>query len=284
MSDSAIATPAPAVPQHPVPAPTSSVGRPARPRPGGPRLSLNVAPGVHRLEDAFVNVYLIEDGGELTIVDSGLPKTFRQLRRALEAIDRGPGDVKALVLTHAHVDHLGSARRIQEEWGVPVHAHHLEAHIARRPYRYARSASPLRYPLQYPRIVPVLWRMFNAGAASVVGLQGFEDLTSDAGALAVPGSPRVVFTPGHTLGHCALHLPDRDAILTGDALVTFNPYTGTTGAQVVSAAAAADLTEAFRSLDALGATDAGTVLPGHGDPMRTGIRAAVMAARRAGPS
>ena len=32
-----------------------------------------------------------------------------------------------------------------------------------------------------------------------------------------PGRPRVVFTPGHTYGHCALHLPDRDVLLTGDA-------------------------------------------------------------------
>jgi glyoxylase-like metal-dependent hydrolase (beta-lactamase superfamily II) len=45
------------------------------------------------------------------------------------------------------------------------------------------------------------------------------------GTLPVPGSPRVVFTPGHTLGHCALHFPERDAVIAGDAVVTLDPYT-----------------------------------------------------------
>lgn len=44
--------------------------------------------------------------------------------------------------------------------------------------------------------------------------------------LDVPGRPRVLATPGHTYGHVALHLPDRDAVITGDALVTLDPYTG----------------------------------------------------------
>ena len=49
------------------------------------------------------------------------------------------------------------------------------------------------------------------------------------GTLPVPGSPTVVLSPGHTLGHCALHLPDRDVLLAGDALVTLDPYTGPHG-------------------------------------------------------
>jgi glyoxylase-like metal-dependent hydrolase (beta-lactamase superfamily II) len=43
--------------------------------------------------------------------------------------------------------------------------------------------------------------------------------------LEVPGSPRVLFTQGHTLGHCALHLPERDVAISADALVTYVPYT-----------------------------------------------------------
>ena len=56
----------------------------------------------------------------------------------------------------------------------------------------------------------------------------------------MPGRPRPVHTPGHTHGPIALHLPDRDALITGDALVTHDPYTGRRGPVLVAAAATAD--------------------------------------------
>jgi glyoxylase-like metal-dependent hydrolase (beta-lactamase superfamily II) len=94
----------------------------------------------------------------------------------------------------------------------------------------------------------------------------------------------VVFTPGHTYGQCALHLPDRDVLLTGDALVTLDPYTGRRGPQIIAGAATADSAQALVSLDRLVAYDSGatTLLPGHGDPWTGGVAAAVEQARRTG--
>ena len=98
----------------------------------------------------------------------------------------------------------------------------------------------------------------------------------------MPGAPRVVFTPGHTLGHCALHLPDRDAVIAGDAIVTLDPYTGRTGPRLVARAATADTDRNLRSLGPLAATGARTVLVGHGEPWTQGVEAAAAAARQAG--
>jgi glyoxylase-like metal-dependent hydrolase (beta-lactamase superfamily II) len=81
-----------------------------------------------------------------------------------------------------------------------------------------------------------------------------------------------------------LHFPDRDALIAGDAVVTFNPYTAQTGPQLVSGAATADRERNLQSLDALGATGAGVVLCGHGEPWREGAAACVERARAAGPS
>ena len=104
------------------------------------------------------------------------------------------------------------------------------------------------------------------------------------GALPVPGKPEVVFTPGHTLGHCALHLADRDVVIAGDAVVMLDPYRGTTGPQIVSGAATADSPRNLASLDALEQTGAGTVATGHGPVWRQGAEEAVRLARAAGPS
>lgn len=260
---------------------------PARVTPrGAPRLTRDVARGVHRLEHAYVNSYFIEADDpadrRITIVDAAFPRTWRILPRVLAAIGRSQRDVAALVLTHGHFDHVGFAKRVHEEWGVPVHAHPAEAELVARPYSYRRQASPFSYPPRYPAAIPIMTRMGMAGALRVPGVLDSTPLPD--GAAEVPGSPRVLFTPGHTEGHVALHLPERDAVLTGDALVTLDPYTGARGARLVSAAAAADLAQAFESLDVLLATDARIVLPGHGEPAFTGIRAAVIEARANGPS
>lgn len=73
----------------------------------------------------------------------------------------------------------------------------------------------------------------------------------------------------------AFHLPDRDVVFTGDALVTFDPYTGGSGPQIVARAATADSDAALAALPALTATAAAIVLPGHGDAWVHGIRDAV---------
>lgn len=243
----------------------------------------DVLPGIHRLSHAHVNVYLVADENRVTIVDTGLPATWPLVLRALERIGARPAQVEAIVLTHAHFDHLGFAAKARREWGVPVWAHPREAFIAAHPYRYEHEKNRLLYPLRYPRCVPVLAGMAAAGALTVPGVGELEEL-SPGETLDVPGRPRVIFTPGHTRGHCALHFPDRDAVITGDALVTLDPYTGEEGPQIVSGAATADSAEAIASLQVLAATGASTVLPGHGRPWTDGIASAVERAVASGPS
>jgi glyoxylase-like metal-dependent hydrolase (beta-lactamase superfamily II) len=248
-----------------------------------PVLTRDVAPGIHRLAHAYVNCYIVEDGDSVTIVDAAFPSTWRHLVRALEALGRAPDDIAALVLTHAHFDHLGFARRLTEEWNVPVLVHSEDRYIAAHPYRYAHERARAVYPLLYSRALPVLLSMTAAGALQVHGVSRVRDLPS-AGTADVPGSPTVIFSPGHTFGHCALHFPDRDALITGDALVTLDPYKGVRGPQIIAGAATADSAQALRSLDALSQTGARVLLPGHGEPWRSGAEAAVAAARSAGAS
>src|SRR3954453_18273256 len=72
-------------------------------RPGSPgrMLEQNVAPGIHRVEDAYTNWYLVEDDSGVTIVDAGVPTSWRSLQEALPQIGKTTAYLKALVLTHA---------------------------------------------------------------------------------------------------------------------------------------------------------------------------------------
>ncbi|MPV36987.1 MBL fold metallo-hydrolase [Georgenia subflava] len=247
-------------------------------------LERHVADGVHRLTHAHVNCYLIEgDGGRLTLVDAGLPAFWPLLAQAVRELGRRPKDVAALVLTHAHFDHVGVAARLQDRLGLPVWAHEDERYLAAHPYRYAHENPRALYPLRHPRAIPILAAIARAGALRVKGVSGTLAL-SPGEVLDVPGRPRVVLSPGHTFGHCALHLPDRDALISGDALVTLDPYTARTGPRIIAGAATADSAMALRSLDALAQTGARVVLPGHGETWQQGVVAAVEHARAAGPA
>jgi glyoxylase-like metal-dependent hydrolase (beta-lactamase superfamily II) len=261
---------------------TSSEGRRTSSEGRRPELTKNVAPGIHRLAHAFVNCYLVEEGSSVTIVDAAFPATWPHLLLALHAIGRTPRDVKAIVLTHAHFDHLGFAARAAAELSVPIWVHPEDGYIAAHPYRYQHERSRWVYPFLYPRALPVLGAMTMAGALQTAGVSDTKALAP--GILDVPGHPTVIFTPGHTAGHCALHFPDRGALITGDALVTLDPYRATRGAQIVAGAATAHSGVALASLQAIADTGAETLLPGHGEPWRAGASAAVAAALAVGAS
>jgi len=244
-------------------------------------LHLSVADGVHRIEDAYVNWYVIEEGGSLTIVDAGHPRSWESLRELLRRIGRNTSAIEAIVLTHAHFDHVGFAERGRSELGVPVYVHARDVPLAQHPWRYKHERSRIPYMLRYPRFDRAFAAMALMGALFVRGVRQWTPF-EDGSILDVPGRPAVVATPGHTAGHSSLHLPDRDTVILGDALVTYDPYTAGAGPRIIAGAATADSEQALRSLDAIRATGASTLLPGHGDPWTKGAEAAVEHARSIG--
>lgn len=244
-------------------------------------IELDAAPGIHRVHDALVNWYLVEDGGRLTAVDAGLPPSWESLQELLRRIGRSLDDIEALVLTHGHWDHVGFAHRLRSERGVPVWIHPRDVPVAANPRRYDKERSPLLYGWR-PSSLRNVALLVKAGGLFAKGLKGDLRELPEEGVLDVPGRPRIVFTPGHTYGHCSLHLPDRDAVIAGDALVTLDPYTNAKGPRLVARAATADSAQARASLTGLAETGARIVLPGHGEPWKQGADLAAERARAAG--
>jgi glyoxylase-like metal-dependent hydrolase (beta-lactamase superfamily II) len=239
----------------------------------------NVADGVHRISESYTNWYLLEDQGRLTAIDAGVRTSWASLQDALPRLGHSLGDLEAVVLTHAHFDHVGFAEQARREPGVPVYVHENDVPLTGHPWRYDHERRRIVYFTTQVRAFPIVATFLRHRAfwpEPVTEVVRYED-----GVLPVPGSPRVVFAPGHTHGHCALHLPDRDTLIAGDALVTLDPYTGRTGPRLVARAATVDSERNLRTLDALAATGARTVLTGHGEPWTGGVEDAVARARSA---
>jgi glyoxylase-like metal-dependent hydrolase (beta-lactamase superfamily II) len=243
-------------------------------------LELNVAPGIHRVEDCHTNWYLVEDDGRVLVVDAGVPSSWGSLHVALEEIGFGREDVGAVVLTHGHFDHVGFAEKARTELNVPVYVHENDVPLTRHPWRYDFERPRSLYLATQVQALPIVAGFLRNRAFWPPPVKEVVRYTN--GTLPVPGSPRVIFSPGHTLGHCALHFPERDALIAGDAIVMLDPYTARRGPRLVARAATADVERNLASLDALAQTGAKTVLTGHGEPWTGGIEAAVARARDAG--
>jgi glyoxylase-like metal-dependent hydrolase (beta-lactamase superfamily II) len=238
----------------------------------------DVADGVHVITRAHTNMYLVENDGRLLFIDAGLPAFWQEVEDAVTKLGHGPETIDGVLLTHAHFDHVGCARRMRDAWGIPVWVHEADQALASHPYSYRHEKSRLAYPLSHPGGLGPLVSMAAAGALAVRGTRS-DVLRAET---AVPGDPALIDTPGHTDGHIAIHYPQRGVVFTGDALVTFDPYTGRPGPQIVAGAATADSGVALSSLTALENTRAAIVLPGHGGPWWTGVDSAVHGAKRRG--
>ena len=165
-----------------------------------------------------------------------------------------------ILLTHTHFDHVGAVAPVAKATGAEVW-------------------------------VPEIEKFVLDDINSFVPWAGFGPFESYDAEHTVKGGERLelagfdidfVFTPGHTLGHCALHLPERDVVISADALVTYDPYTDTRGPRIVARGATADSERALASLERIARTDAGTLLPGHGEPWRAGSERAAGEALRVG--
>jgi glyoxylase-like metal-dependent hydrolase (beta-lactamase superfamily II) len=235
---------------------------------------MKLADGIHRIGDnATVNSYLLEEAGQVTIVDAGVPGLYRSLPNELAAMGRTIGDVRALVLTHGHTDHIGFAERLRRERHTPVAVHEADAALARGEVPNPAKGTG---PIKLAPMASFLWFSLLRGGLRTPKLHEVSTFR-DGATLDVPGSPRVILTPGHTPGSAALHVPLRRALFVGDALATYAVTTGVWGPQV--APFTADPGGAVSSLASLEGIEADVVLPGHGDPWTAGVDEAVRLVR-----
>lgn len=235
-----------------------------------------VADGVFHVRGTEVNWYLIREGDELTLVDSGYPGDLERVEESVRVLGLAPADVRAVLLTHAHVDHMGAAQHFADRYGAAVLTDEVEARHARREFLEQASPMDVTRNLWRPLVAPWLTRVVRVGAAKDVRIPSASGFPS-AGALDVPGRPVPVPTRGHTSGHTCFLLPAAGAVCTGDELVTGHAVVRRVGPQLPpSFFQKRDTRDAILPLAEL---DADLILPGHGDPLRMPLAEAVRVAR-----
>lgn len=217
---------------------------------------------IHVAQTPLVNWTLVTGDSGVMLIDAGYPGDRADVLTSLKSLGYGPADVTAILLTHAHIDHLGTAIWFATTHDTPVYCHAAEVGHAKREYLEQVSPVALLAHLWKPRWLR--WSVEVAGKGGLVrdGIPTTRALTPEIAAT-LPGRPQALPTPGHTRGHCS-YLVD-GVLVTGDALVTGHPLSTVRGPQLLPAIANHDQAQCALSLSALATADTQTLIPGHGD-------------------
>ena len=170
-----------------------------------------IVSGVYGIGMGYVNAFLIASENGLVLVDSGLPKRKDTVLGAVAGIARQPADLKHLLITHYHYDHIGSLADLTEASAARTYVHPADSAIVRGE---EPQPGPNRSSLLGKVAGPLLKRMSPEVRAAAVDVE-----LQDGEELPIAGGIRVVHTPGHTPGHLSFLLPARKVLFVGDAAV-----------------------------------------------------------------
>jgi glyoxylase-like metal-dependent hydrolase (beta-lactamase superfamily II) len=237
-----------------------------------------VADGTYLVHGSNTNWVVLTEGDAVTLIDTGYPGDRDRLLASLAEIGSSPEAVEAVLITHAHTDHLGSAEFLRTAYGTPVLLHPAEVPHARREFLHQVDIADVLRNAWRPGVLPWALHAIRAGGKRHVPVPEPRPFPAE-GPLDLPGGPVPVHTPGHTLGHTAYHLPRAGILVSGDALVSGHPTSRVRGPQLLLDMFHHERARAVASLDVLAALEADLLLPGHGPAHRGPVREAALRAR-----
>ena len=273
------------------------------------------APGVYQLMVGQgllrANVYFLRaDGGERggsrrgggasrsdgaspawVLIDTGVPGSDKQIRAAAEGLFGAGAAPTAILITHAHPDHVGSAAELARCWQCPVYMHHQEVRMIGADLDHFRRHS---FTLDRWLILPLLRLAGKRHIQAIAARGGLHEyarpLDASAATIPVPGLPdwEAIPTPGHTPGHVALFREKDRVLISGDAVVTkAEPFSAILGKRATLSRSpwyfSWNLGQARHSLMTLAELEPLVIAGGHGSPRKGtdfGARLRALAAGR----
>jgi glyoxylase-like metal-dependent hydrolase (beta-lactamase superfamily II) len=235
---------------------------------------LNPPPGIHRIELPLpfelesVNVYLVKLADGYLLIDCGMDTepAFEALERALQGLSVKWTEIRQILLTHMHPDHMGLSAKLLELTGAELLMHEKEAkHLElvnsserRLPWlhdTFTQAGMPEEMQARIDRHFGEIRSNFHKLVPDRL-LRGGEEIPTAVGRL------EVLWTPGHSPGHICLYCPEQKLLFSGDLIlekitpnIAWFPERDT-------------LAEFTASLSGLLDLEVDLILPSHGEPFQ----------------
>ena len=178
-----------------------------------------LAPNLYQITLGAVNTFLIDSGDGLILIDAGYPDQAQSILDAIRSFGKSPKDLRHILITHAHTDHIGSLATLQRETGAETYVHSVDAGVT-------RGEGSGRAILPAPGLFnQLLFRFFIAPALKMVSTIEPAEVSHEVNhgdVLPLAGDIEVIFTPGHSLGHVSYLWKQHGGVLfVGDAAANF---------------------------------------------------------------
>lgn len=153
--------------------------------------------------------HLLEDGDRSVFIDTGMVGEPFFIRRLVRRLGLKPDSIKAILLTHGHLDHAGNLAWLKQWTGARVYGHHAEqAHVD--------GTYPYRGLSEWCGRLERLGRaLFGYRRAAI------DEFIEDGQELPFWGGFKVIHLPGHTEGHCGFYSAKHDLLFSGDMFASY---------------------------------------------------------------
>jgi glyoxylase-like metal-dependent hydrolase (beta-lactamase superfamily II) len=210
-----------------------------------------VIKGVHIVPMGFANAFLIEGADGLTLIDAGYPAKEAAVFGAIRGLGRSTDQLKHLIFTHGHPDHIGSGAAIVRETGARTYMHPIDVPMA-------ESGGPFRPMRPAPCLVGLLCPLFFHPNERVQPVAIDRPLT-DGEILPVAGGIEVIHAPGHCAGQVALLWHPGRMLFAADVCMNIMGFGDPVGFESLDEGRASQRKLASLSFDTAGF--------GHGEPI-----------------
>ncbi|MBO0868968.1 MAG: MBL fold metallo-hydrolase [Micromonosporaceae bacterium] len=228
--------------------------------------AIELLPDLYLLDFPVGHAYLLRGSDGLTLIDSGVPGSAPRIAAAIEDLGYHRRDLRRLLLTHHHEDHIGSAAAVAAWGDVTVYAHRADAPVIRGE---AAGLPPKLLDWERPLLAQV-----RAGLAAVPAPPvGVDQELTDGAVIDLGGVAAVaIAVAGHTPGSVAFYLPDLRVLFTGDTIARSRD------GRVILGVFNVDPAQAVASFKRQAGLDLEVACFGHGEPLTANAGAMLRAA------
>lgn len=224
-----------------------------------------ISDSVHVVKGTNVNWAVVSDGTRVTLIDAGYPSDSTDVLDSVRQLGFEPDAIAAVLITHAHLDHIGGVPALVDGWRTPVYTGAEEVRHAHREYLQQITPIEMIKQLGTSRGRGWVFDTLPAVRGHIKMSVPSAEVGDEATLAALPGGIVAIATPGHTNGHTAYFIPSEGVLFSGDTLVTGHPLSLRTGFQILPGVFNHDEAGTMASARALAEVPASVLVPGHGD-------------------